>query len=135
MGFKLDYPLLGGGTANWVSLPYRYWPDGDVNNPDQRAAALCLDFATLALFRGSNPVSVPYHVQARTAEELCQDFNSRYAPHELGIVTKVDPEGHSISHPCNTLINEFNLTRGQGLFLTPVLSGGATQLDVQWTTY
>jgi hypothetical protein len=208
MGFKLEYPLVGEGRANFISLPYRYWPDGDLSNFDQDTEDICYDFethatdpcvptvvgqlvrvgpsrfavrnhichttlglwsvyageaiyvltaedcsadivgshddtysagrgsSTIALLEGTNPVSVPYHLQAETAEELCQDFNSRYPPHGLGLVTRFHAQmGTAQTHPCGTAIGNFTLRRGEALFLTPVLSGGATQLDVQWTTY
>lgn len=202
-GFKLNYPLIGGGKTNYLSMPYFYFPDGDVNNPDQVAEGVCTDLATnatnpcvptivgrlervgpglfaaqnhpcgtgignfplvagemyfalaqadctadivgshddtytdgkgsnmITLQEGSNPVSVPYHITAVVAEDICTDFD-RYGTGTLGLVTRVDvASGASQNHPCGTGIANFDITPGEALFLTPTTS----PIDVQWTTY
>lgn len=45
-GFKLNYPLLGNGLTNRISLPYFYFPSGDVNDPTQNTEDLCDDLMT-----------------------------------------------------------------------------------------
>jgi hypothetical protein len=205
-GFKLNYPIIGVET-NYLSVPYFYFPDGDVNNPTQNAESLCNDLMTnattpctanivgrlervgvsayaaqnhpcgtgigmfdltigemvfvktsdnctadivgshddtytdgkgsnmLTLLEGSNAVSVPYHVVAVNAEDLCVDINARYAPDGLGLVTRVDVgSGAAQSHPCGSGLFIFDITPGEGLFLTPVFAAGGP-LDIQWTTY
>jgi hypothetical protein len=202
-GFKLNYPLIGGGATNYLSMPYFYFPDGDVNNPDQVAEGICTDLATnaidpcaptivgrlervgpstfavlnhvcgtgfnnfpvvagemyyalteadctadivgshddtytdgkgsnmLTLLEGSNPLSIPYHITAVVAEDICTDMD-RYGTGTLGLVTRVDvATGASLSHPCTTGLNNFDITPGEALFLTPTTS----PIDVQWTTY
>jgi archaellum component FlaF (FlaF/FlaG flagellin family) len=45
-GFKLNYTLhwtSGYANTNWVSLPYFYYPDGNINNATQKSSAICAD--------------------------------------------------------------------------------------------
>jgi hypothetical protein len=50
-GFKLNYNLrwtAGYANTNWVSLPYFYHPDGNVNNSPQHAWDVCNDINATA---------------------------------------------------------------------------------------
>ena len=70
-------------------------------------------------------------LNAVVAEDLCIDFD-RYGAGTLGLVTRVDvASGASQSHPCGTGLSNFDITPGEGLFLTPTMF----PLAVQWTTY
>jgi hypothetical protein len=40
-GFKLNYPMLTGN--NFLSVPFFYFPDGNVNNPTQNTVDTCND--------------------------------------------------------------------------------------------
>jgi hypothetical protein len=44
-GFKLNYPLVAGGR-NFVSVPYFYFPSGDIADTTQNSNDLCNDFET-----------------------------------------------------------------------------------------
>lgn len=50
-GFKLNYTLhyvLNYSNTNWVSLPYFYYPDGNINNTTERTTSICTDINTTA---------------------------------------------------------------------------------------
>lgn len=201
-GFKLNYDLKAGGK-NFVSVPYFYFPDGDVSNDMQTACDMCPDFETggcsivnivrfnkmgsslapvtyacispcaiafpitpgegyfvnasadctadivgshdddystggaknITLTQGNNPVSVPYHVQADTACDLCDHLDTDNPGGTLSAVVRIDavtgaPLTYSCLSPCAIA---YTLDPGRAYFLVP--TGSPVSWDVQWRTY
>jgi hypothetical protein len=51
-GFKLNYPLVfgaGSTNTNWISPPFFYFPNGNVNQPQQNSIDMCADLNDFAL--------------------------------------------------------------------------------------
>jgi len=197
-GFKLNYPLTG-GNRNLVSLPYFYFPTGDITSPEQNARNICMDLSTggcaitqviryvktgsvlapsthpcvapvggfvytpgeailvnatadctadivgshddnysvggtesVTITQGNNNVSVPYHVQANNARELCLHLIADNPPVALTTLVRVTAFG-PLTHPCAGPVAGFPITPGEGYFIVP--TGSLVSFDIQWRTF
>jgi hypothetical protein len=79
-GFKLNYPLVftpGSTNTNWISLPYFYYPNGNLTAGPQTANDLCAD---LNDFDTSNPkVRQVIKWNPSTATSITQNCGSKQA--------------------------------------------------------
>jgi hypothetical protein len=87
----------------------------------------------VTLTTGSNPVSVPYHVQADTSKDLCDHLIADNGlTTELVSISRIDPVLRvAVPQPCPAIVSRFSVTPGEGYFFTV----GVPSLDILWRTY
>ena len=96
-GFKLNYPLFWSMTKshnNWVSVPYFYFPNGNVGQTPQNSVDFCKD-----LNGGTSPTKVAYAIRYNSALDQPKTQN------------------------CGTTIKAFDLVAGEGYSIKPIIPG------------
>jgi hypothetical protein len=100
-GFKLNFPLLFGATGsglsnnNWLSLPYFYFPNGNVGQFGQNSIDLCRDL--------NGGPGIPKVTQV--------------------ISIPADTDKAKVQSCSSSLIKVFDLKQGEGYSVKPVTSG------------
>lgn len=96
-GFKLNYTLKKPGSVsgnNWFSLPYFYFPDGNVNNTNQNFI------------------------------DLCNDINEGVKSSKVGQVFFYDTvNDRPVLFSCNSTLNPHKLIAGEGYSFVPKTDG------------
>lgn len=72
--------------------------------------------------KGDNWISVPFHTTWMKAEDVCVTLN--LGPGQGGQVVRKDAAtGSSISHPCGTSVNNFDLVLGEAIMIRKTSQG------------
>lgn len=92
-GFKLNYTLAqppSTSANNWISVPYFYFPDGNVSNT------------------------------AQTSVDFCNDLNEGVAGSKVSLIFRFNTAADSVDQQdCNDPVPTFNLKKGEGYSLIP----------------